>query len=72
MNKLLTLLALSTMMVVPVFAQGEEGSQRDGTSTEVTQGALKDGDRVIVAALVKAAPASGRSPGSPGGRGPGF
>ena len=37
--------------------------------------ALKDGDRVIVAALAKAAPASGGSPGSQpaaGGRGPGF
>ena len=42
----------------------------DGTSTEVTNGALKDGDRVIVAALAKAVPPSGASPG--GGRGPGF
>jgi HlyD family secretion protein len=50
--------------------------ESDGTYTEVTKGALKDGDRVIVAALAKAAPASGGSPGSQtgskGGRGPGF
>ena len=48
--------------------------ETDGTFTEVTQGALKDGDRVIVAALATAAPASGGSPGAPpsGGRGPGF
>ena len=50
--------------------------ESDGTYTEVTNGVLKDGDRVIVAALTKAAPASGGSPGaqsgSKGGRGPGF
>ena len=50
--------------------------ESDGTFTEVTSGALKDGDRVIVAALAKSAPASGGSPGaqsgSKGGRGPGF
>jgi HlyD family secretion protein len=50
--------------------------ETDGTSTELTAGALKDGDRVVVAALAKVAPASGASPGapasSPGGRGPGF
>jgi HlyD family secretion protein len=50
--------------------------ETDGASTELTTGALKDGDRVIVAALAKAAPVSGASPGapasSPGGRGPGF
>ena len=50
--------------------------ESDGTYTEITKGGLKDGDRVIVAALAKAAPASGGSPGSqtgrPGGRGPGF
>ncbi len=50
--------------------------ESDGTYTEVTTGGLKDGDRVIVAALAKAAPASGGSPGSQaggkGGRGPGF
>jgi HlyD family secretion protein len=50
--------------------------ESDGTFTEVTTGALKDGDRVIVAALAKSAPASGGSPGaqsgSKGGRGPGF
>ena len=36
--------------------------ESDGTYTEVTEGSLKDGDRVIVAALAKAAPASGGSP----------
>ena len=36
--------------------------ETDGTFTEVTGGALKEGDRVIVAALSKAAPAVGRSP----------
>jgi HlyD family secretion protein len=50
--------------------------ESDGTFTEVTQGGLKDGDRVIVAALTKAASASGASPvaqpASKGGRGPGF
>jgi HlyD family secretion protein len=50
--------------------------ESDGTYTEVIQGGLKDGDRVIVAALAKAATASGSSPGaqsgSKGGRGPGF
>jgi HlyD family secretion protein len=55
-----------------VVATGES----DGTYTEITGGGLKDGDRVIVAALAKAAPSSGGSPGSqsgrPGGRGPGF
>jgi HlyD family secretion protein len=56
-----------------VVATGES----DGAFTEVTQGGLKDGDRVIVAALAKAAPASGGgSPGAQtggkGGRGPGF
>jgi HlyD family secretion protein len=44
--------------------------ESDGTSTEVTKGALKDGDRVIVAALANPAPVAGGSPG--GGRGPGF
>ena len=56
-----------------VVATGES----DGTNTEITTGALKDGDRVIVAALAKSAPASGGSPGGAqsggkGGRGPGF
>jgi HlyD family secretion protein len=46
--------------------------ETDGTFTEVTGGALKDGDRAIVAALAMAAPASGSSPGAVGGRGPGF
>jgi HlyD family secretion protein len=50
--------------------------ESDGTYTEVTAGGLKDGDRVIVAALTKAAATSGGSPvsqgGSTGGRGPGF
>jgi HlyD family secretion protein len=51
--------------------------ESDGTNTEVTSGALKDGDRVIVAEVATAATtASGGSPvpqgGSKGGRGPGF
>ena len=50
--------------------------ESDGTYTEVTTGGLKDGDRVIIAALTKATAASGGSPGSQsgakGGRGPGF
>jgi HlyD family secretion protein len=50
--------------------------ESDGTYTEITKGDLKDGDRVIIAALAKSAPASGGSPGaqsgSKGGRGPGF
>jgi HlyD family secretion protein len=50
--------------------------ESDGTYTEVTTGVLKDGDRVIIAALTKAAPATSGSPGSQsgskGGRGPGF
>jgi len=55
-----------------VVATGES----DGEYTEVTQGGLKDGDRVIVAALANAAPVSGGSPvsqsGGKGGRGTGF
>lgn len=47
--------------------------ESDGTFTEVTDGALKENDRVIVAALSKSAPVAGASPGvSGGGRGPGF
>lgn len=50
--------------------------ESDGTYTEVTNGGLKDGDRVIVAAVTKASTPSGGSPvsqsGSKGGRGPGF
>jgi HlyD family secretion protein len=50
--------------------------ESDGAYTEVVQGELKDGDRVIVAALAKTAAASGGSPGAQsggkGGRGPGF
>ena len=50
--------------------------ESDGTYTEITKGDLKDGDRVIIAALAKTAAASGGSPGaqsgSKGGRGPGF
>jgi HlyD family secretion protein len=50
--------------------------ESDGTYTEVTSGALKDGDRVIVAEVAKATTASGGSPvptgGSKGGKGPGF
>ena len=47
--------------------------ETDGTFTEVTSGTLRDGDRAIVAALLKAAPVSGGRPSVPGsGRGPGF
>jgi HlyD family secretion protein len=46
--------------------------ETDGTFTEATGGTLKAGDHVIVAALAKAATASGSSPGVTGGRGPGF
>jgi len=47
--------------------------ESDGTYTETTSDELKDGDRVIVATLTKAIPASGNSPGSqPRGRGPAF
>lgn len=50
--------------------------QSDGTYTEVTSGDLKDGDRVIVAAVAKAGATSGSAVGSQGGgtggRGPGF
>jgi HlyD family secretion protein len=47
--------------------------QSDGTYTEVTGGDLKDGDRVIVAALVKAGGASSSGAASPSGsRGTGF
>lgn len=42
--------------------------QSDGTYTEVTGGGLKDGDRVIIAALAKA-PGAGSTP-TPQGRGP--
>jgi HlyD family secretion protein len=42
--------------------------ESDGTYTEVTGGGLNNRDRVIVAALVKPAPASGGSPVSPGRR----
>jgi HlyD family secretion protein len=45
----------------------------DGTYTEVTGGGLKDGDRVIVAELVKAGAASSSAAAAPrGGRGMGF
>ena len=45
----------------------------DGTYTEVTGGGLKDGDRVVVAELVKAGAASSSAAGSPrGGKGMGF
>jgi HlyD family secretion protein len=49
--------------------------ESDGTYSEITGGALKVGDRVVVAALAKPALASGGGPGAPagrGGRGPGF
>ncbi len=51
-----------------VVATGET----DGSFTEVTGGALNEGDRVIVAALSKTAAATSRGPGAGGGRGPGF
>jgi HlyD family secretion protein len=50
--------------------------ETDGTFTEITQGNLKDGDRVIVAALEKTTSTFGGGPGSQtiarGGRGPAF
>jgi HlyD family secretion protein len=47
--------------------------QSDGTYTEVTGGGLKDGDRVIVAELVKAGAASSSTAASPrGSKGTGF
>jgi len=50
--------------------------ESDGTFTEVTSGALKDGDRVIVSEVAGTAATSGSSPvsssGSKGGKGPGF
>jgi HlyD family secretion protein len=50
--------------------------ESDGAYTEVTAGSLKDGDRVVIAALATAATAPSSSPGSTGGakggRGPGF
>jgi HlyD family secretion protein len=47
--------------------------QSDGTYTEVTGGELKDGDRVIVAELMKAGAASNSSSASQrGGKGTGF
>jgi len=45
--------------------------ETDGAFTEVTGGDLKEGDRVIVAALAKTAAATG-GPGAAGRRGPGF
>jgi len=41
--------------------------ESDGTYTEVATGGLKDGDRVILAALAKSGAASGGSPVSQGG-----
>jgi HlyD family secretion protein len=46
--------------------------ETDGAFTQVTQGELKDGDRVIIAALEKSATASTNSRAVTGGRGPGF
>ena len=48
--------------------------ESDGTFTEMTGGGLKDGDRVIVAALAKRPPlrAAVPAPSAGGGRGPGF
>jgi HlyD family secretion protein len=68
-----------------VWTMDEDNKQRrvavttgetDGTFTEITSGGLKSGDRVIVAALAKAAAAASGGPvsqsGGRGGRGPGF
>ena len=46
--------------------------ETDGTFTEVTNGPLHTGDRVIVAAVAKAAPATEGGANGPGRRGPGF
>ena len=46
--------------------------ETDGAFTQVTQSELKDGDRVIIAALDKTAAATGNSRAVAGGRGPGF
>jgi len=48
--------------------------ETDGTYTEITGGDVQEGDRVIVATMTKAVPASGSSFGAQprGGRGPGF
>jgi HlyD family secretion protein len=46
--------------------------ETDGTFTEITSGALKEGDPVIVSALGGSAPRSGALGGPGGGRGPGF
>jgi len=47
--------------------------ESDGAFTEVTGGALHEGDRVILAALSKGTAVASRGPGGPGvGRGPGF
>lgn len=46
--------------------------ESDGTFTEITAGDLKDGDRVVVAALANASPSPASAPASPRGRGPGF
>ena len=55
-------------------ASSSRTGETDGTFTEVTGGSLKDGDRVIVAALAKTAPrpAAARLSAAGGGRGPGF
>jgi len=45
--------------------------ESDGTYTEIISGGLKDGDRVILAALAKSA-ASSAGPSPKAGRGPGF
>lgn len=50
--------------------------ETDGTNTEVLSGAVKDGDRLIIAAVAKAESTASGSPGAPstskGGQGPGF
>jgi len=46
--------------------------ESDGTFTEITKGDLKDGDRVILAALAKTTPSTTGPSSKKGGRGPGF
>ena len=55
-------------------ARDSHDRQRDGTFTEVTSGGLKDGDRVIIAALAKAGAAASGAGGAvrAAARGPGF
>jgi HlyD family secretion protein len=46
--------------------------QTDGKNTEVTSGTLKEGDRLIIAAIAPSASASAATPKAPTGKGPGF